>query len=133
MSGPGTMRKPVRPSKARLLAAVCLVVTGCFSDEGPRPGTVLVIENRSGSAVQVHWPDVTGSENPDPLGPCRRDAQGLEPGRHTIELTSSSDHETLVVDVPNPSGQVPERWIVIEVDGSIDVDAPAGSNAADVC
>ena len=94
---------------------------------------LLVIENRSGSAVQVHWPDVTGSDRPDPVGSCIRTAQGLLPGHHLIEVTSTSDDETLNVDVPEPSGPVSERWLVIDKDGEIDLNAPAGSSSGEVC
>ena len=81
------MHKPARLPRGIGLGFLALIAAGCIG--GPPPsGLNLIIENRSQANVQVLWPDVTGSSNPDSLSSCLRTARGIEPGQHIIDITS---------------------------------------------
>lgn len=127
------MRRRAQPLKTVVAVAfLAAALSGCVIGH-PRTALVLVIENRSPSALTIEWPDVTGSNTPDSVGSCARIAKGIEPGIHSIVITSSTDREMLSLNLSQSNGPQPERWVVVDSDGTINLNAIQGSSAAPVC
>jgi len=118
----------MRSRRCYLWLAMVLALAAC-GPAAPVTGLRVEVTNQSAASAHVQFQGPRGARQSGTLHACAQAAWTLDPGAWSIEVQSHSTSASATLDVRQPAGGVPRRYVLVRSDGSIDMDMPASMNA----